>query len=65
MANLEPRVKALEAQTHNRRNCYIVVMPGENAKRKVADYAAQHGEQPVGVIRVNSVEPQHREDDHA
>lgn len=61
MANLEPRVKALEAQTPNRRNCYVVVMPGEDAKRKVADYAAQYGERPVGVFRVNFVDAQHKE----
>ncbi len=65
MANLDTRVKALEAQTPNRRNCFVVTLPGEDAEQKVADYVAQHGEQPVGVIRVNSVEPQHREDDHA
>lgn len=65
MANLDARVKALEARAPTRRNCYVAVMPGEDAKQKVADYVAQYGEQPLGVFRVASVDAQHRGDDDA
>lgn len=65
MANLDTRVKALEARASTRRNCYVAVMPGEDAEQKVADYVAQHGEQPLGVICVTFVKARHRDDDVA
>lgn len=65
MANLDARVKALEAQAPTRRNCYVVALPGEDAEQKVADYVAQYGEKPVGVFRVNFVDAQHKEDGDA
>jgi hypothetical protein len=65
VANLDARVKALEAQAPNRRNCFVVTLPEENAEQKVADYVAQYGERPLDVFRVNFVDAQHKEDDDA
>ncbi|GAB1384216.1 hypothetical protein MASR1M50_25370 [Burkholderiales bacterium] len=65
MADLENRVKTLEAQARDRRNCYVVALPGEDAEQKAADYVARYGEPPVGVFRVNFVDAQHKEDDDA
>lgn len=63
MANLENRVKALEAsQPGLRKNCFVGVMPGEDADQKVANYIKEHGEPPVGTILVTFVKPPDRRD---
>ncbi|MFT4194998.1 hypothetical protein [Ottowia sp.] len=65
MASLEFRVKVLESAVPDCRNCYVTVLPGEDAEQKVADYVAQYGEQPLGVRRVVFVAAQHKGDDDA
>lgn len=62
--SLEARLERLEAATlPRRRNCFVGVMPGEDAEQKVAAYVAEHGEQPLGVIHVHFVAPPPRDED--